>query len=75
MCLASVVSQRFHAEAGAALERGIIISLSERLAMVASTSCMTEEDAIELLKPTSAREPVCIGAHSLGGFRGCMHIV
>mmetsp|Transcript_22142 Transcript_22142/g.48595 ORF Transcript_22142/g.48595 Transcript_22142/m.48595 type:complete len:454 (-) Transcript_22142:10-1371(-) len=55
--------KKFHAEAGAALERGIVISLSERQAMVASTSCLPQEEAIELLKLTSTREAVCAAVY------------
>ena len=72
---ASLLSQKFHAEAGAALERGIVISLSERQAMVASTSCLPQEEAIELLKLTSTREAVCAGALLRGALRGLMRTI
>jgi len=53
-----LTDRKFHVDAGQAAERGAVISLAERIALVASTSTLTQEHAIEICKPLCVREAV-----------------
>jgi hypothetical protein len=70
-----IVSQKFHVDAGQAAERGAVISLAERIALVASTSTLTQEHAIEICKPLCVREAVITGAHRLEAPHACARLI
>jgi hypothetical protein len=63
------VEKRFQVDAAVAAERGAVISLVERQALVASTSTLSKQAALEALRPSGAREVVCDGAWP--GVVGC----
>jgi hypothetical protein len=56
------VEKRFQVDAALAAERGAVISLAERQTLVASTSTLSKQAALEALRPSGAREVVCNGA-------------
>lgn len=56
------VEKRFQVDAALAAERGAVISLAERQTLVASTSTLSKQAALESLRPSGARQVVCNGA-------------
>lgn len=55
---AHAMEKLFQTDAALAAERGALISFAERTQMIASTSALTREAAMEALGPTNARQPV-----------------
>ena len=66
------IEKQFQIDAALAAERGALISFAERTQMIASTSALTREAAMEALCPTNARQPVYEGAFN---HRGLEHTV